>query len=256
MKNSLYLLFTLGIIAITLNSCVGEYGDEILINSNSNQKSYLAKEGNSTESDNYFYELIGISYIEKIKDQKSTYVIHSIKKTLNGYNYNLDGLNVIVDSDPDYNRIQIIPDGKENGLQEKISYIFFKKDPNKNRDLILNEIVDDNYLDDEKKTAQYIIASIILSSIDNKSFESEFVKYDNITEGGKVCDRIIASIRISRSNAIGHLNSAVKNFLSQHSDCHTVYGVDSGCLWEDYLCVASQSIQCNGGGCDAKYGSL
>lgn len=64
------------------------------------------------------------------------------------------------------------------------------------------------------------------------------------------CDRTIVSIRNSKSASEHHVAEAVTDFLEDHEDCQTIYGVDTGCLWGDYICISSQSIRCSGATCD------
>lgn len=54
-------------------------------------------------------------------------------------------------------------------------------------------------------------------------------------------------MQYTRSAAEYELNAYVDRFLSENTNCSRKYGVDAGCLWEDYSCIATQEIEC----CDA-----
>lgn len=70
------------------------------------------------------------------------------------------------------------------------------------------------------------------------------------------CSRTIMALRTTKSRAMAYITSATNDFIKAHPDCKKVFGIDSGCLWGDYGCVATQELSCSGGGCDVSYGSL
>lgn len=49
----------------------------------------------------------------------------------------------------------------------------------------------------------------------------------------------------TKSSAVGGLNNFVNTVLIFNSNCSTVWGQDSGCVWGDYGCVATQSFDCS-----------
>lgn len=62
------------------------------------------------------------------------------------------------------------------------------------------------------------------------------------------CEEFTAMyFQYTRSAAEYELNAYVDVFLGNNTNCSRKYGVDAGCLWEDYACVATQAIEC----CDA-----
>jgi hypothetical protein len=68
------------------------------------------------------------------------------------------------------------------------------------------------------------------------------------------CMRTIVSFRTTKSKAEYYVNSAVNAYIKAHPDCSRAYGLDSGCIWGDYGCVATQEILCTGGGCQKAIG--
>ena len=42
----------------------------------------------------------------------------------------------------------------------------------------------------------------------------------------------------------------INSFLKSHPDCHTIYGVATGCLWGDFGCVSVQAVECRGAFCN------
>lgn len=99
-----------------------------------------------------------------------------------------------------------------------------------------------------------------LSPQENTELVNLLILYDFVTNPGnentestttaKECDYISIQAEPSRSRALHNLNSEVESFLKSHPDCKKIGSPDSGCLWEDYGCVASQSLVCNGSTCD------
>lgn len=79
---------------------------------------------------------------------------------------------------------------------------------------------------------------------------------NNDPEMSPACERTIATIRPTETGAISNVTAATNKFIKDHPDCKRVYGVDTGCLWGGYACIATQSISCSGGGCDVPYSIL
>ena len=58
------------------------------------------------------------------------------------------------------------------------------------------------------------------------------------------CAKTAVTFRKTRTEAVDKLNSFVDNYISTHS-CKRKYGIDSGCVWEDFLCVSVQQLECD-----------
>lgn len=63
------------------------------------------------------------------------------------------------------------------------------------------------------------------------------------------CRKTAVSFRTSRSSASEHVTKFANDYIKTHPDCRKIYGVDAGCLWEDYGCMATQEIECTGSSC-------
>ena len=63
------------------------------------------------------------------------------------------------------------------------------------------------------------------------------------------CRKTVVSFRKTRSSASENVGTFAKTFIKTHPDCKLIYGVDSGCLWEDYGCFATQELECTGNSC-------
>jgi hypothetical protein len=66
------------------------------------------------------------------------------------------------------------------------------------------------------------------------------------------CELTAVSFNTTRSRANEGVTRFSDDFIKKHKDCHKIFGVDAGCLWEDYGCVATQSIKCNGESCKGR----
>jgi hypothetical protein len=64
------------------------------------------------------------------------------------------------------------------------------------------------------------------------------------------CNVVSMSAYSTKSLALYHQKKQVINFLASNPTCKKIGEIDSGCLWEDYYCVASQTYECTGSQCD------
>lgn len=71
----------------------------------------------------------------------------------------------------------------------------------------------------------------------------------NIKTEDYKCRKTVVSFRTTRSSASENVSNFAKTFIKTHPDCRLIYGVDSGCLWEDYGCFATQELECTGNSC-------
>lgn len=126
-------------------------------------------------------------------------------------------------------------------------------------DLTNNKIVDDFYFNDTRLSTKLTLSIVLIDLLESNNFSEEMEdEFDNNYLYGRAegCSRTITSIRYTRSSAEYHVNEATNTYLNENPGCERVYGVDSGCVWEDYGCVASQEIRCTGSGCDTVIGVL
>jgi len=118
-------------------------------------------------------------------------------------------------------------------------------------------LIDANFLSSNLESTRFFASITIFSDVMNSDgADCILVGQGATSKTTQSCDRTIVSLNSSKSASVGGCSSATNTFISAHPDCHTVYGVDSGCLWGDYMCVSSQAITCNGSGCDVGYGQL
>lgn len=204
-------------------------------------------------------DIIGISSItdkNQINSLEKTYQLFGVKKILNNYFVNLDSA---------FLKIKNIKDGIVLELQinnqiSKSKLVFKINSLTKNIiDLDNYEMVNQSYLDNELNHVKALVIMSLYQEISrpnsnkiNASFKSEEFS-PNLAAG---CDRTLATLSDTRSGAIDGLKTSVDNFLTKNKDCVRVYGIDSGCLWGDYLCVATQAIRCSGTGCNVPFGTL
>ncbi len=204
--------------------------------------------------------ITGITAIEKISNNErgQEFRLIATSKVVNNYGFDLNDLTVFLQEDINSKTIKFSTN--ENGLQSEIFY-YFSTDSNSKKaiDLTNKQIIDETYLDDEKNNVKYQIALLVLTKIEEGNIkENGFIFNANNSNSlsKKACERTITSLRYSRSSASNHVKSATDKFIAEHPDCKRVDGVDAGCLWEDYGCVATQAISCSGGGCTQGYGQL
>ena len=88
-----------------------------------------------------------------------------------------------------------------------------------------------------------------------ETFQNSKTSYIDENDAGG-CERTIVSIRSGESRAIAYVTAATDDFIKAHPDCKRIYGIDTGCVWGSYICIASQSIKCSGGGCNVGIGTL
>jgi hypothetical protein len=98
------------------------------------------------------------------------------------------------------------------------------------------------------------VAGVLYNEIKNPNLE-RFPKeaskvrppWEDGEPGIRPCYRTALSTRTSRSRVIEAINDYVDRLLKNHPECSRVHGVDVGCMWEDFMCFATQEIKCNGG---------
>lgn len=199
----------------------------------------------------------------------STFEIIAKAKIINNieFNLNLIKLNVKED-DKNINLILLVNEKlKYSFILDKKTKLIYKS--------VNNRIISfENFVKDKKDETYFAIAMVLLDNIKNAGKNAVLnskIENNNLSnpnnspignklsvlpegeEGG--CERTIMSIRTTESSAISHVNSATATYIEDHPDCKKIYGVDTGCLWGGYGCVATQSIKCTGGGCDIIIGS-
>ncbi|RYF11095.1 MAG: hypothetical protein EOO42_21785 [Flavobacteriales bacterium] len=196
--------------------------------------------------------------------------------------YSIKGRKVIInDIQVDLSKVNIAIEDTQSGYKLVLSVgtkqsTYVLQNSNKKAFKIINgnSIPVDQLLKDKKEETYFLIAMLVFSEIktnpksqntDNVSYEyptasqkSNF-SFARFSDGPAVeagCSRTVASIQTTNSGSIAGVNAATARFLKAHSDCSKVGGVDSGCLWGGYACVATQSIKCTGGGCQVPYGEF
>lgn len=198
---------------------------------------------------------LGIVSINKafVADTKTEYKIVANPKVVNDFNINLnDVVYEITEINGEIN-LHLYKNLDINGNLQ-FPDLKFKLSNGIIIDLQNNIQINDQELEaNDKLHLQVLISMIILNEIKNPQSN---IANNDFQGRLKSCDRTIAAIRSSRSSATNGVNSATNRFITGHADCTRVNGVDAGCIWGDYGCVASQEIHCTGGGCDVSYGSL
>lgn len=71
-----------------------------------------------------------------------------------------------------------------------------------------------------------------------------------VSAAEKTCNWISVQVESDREFAKYELEKATVSFLKDHPDCKKAGGISSGCLWEDFGCIATQRFECNGKTCD------
>lgn len=205
------------------------------------------------------FKITGTTSIEKISEngENQQFRLIANEKVVNNFGFNLNEISVDIQDESSSKIIKFST--SQTGLQSEISYSFSTDDSKKVIDLTSDTVVDDAYLDNERNNVKYQIALLILTKIEETSRSENGVLFkinnsENLAK--KSCERTITSIRYTKSSASNHVTSATNSFIAAHPDCHRVDGVDAGCLWADYGCAATQSIECTGGGCSVGYGAL
>lgn len=215
---------------------------------------------------------VGVNLISQIGDD-DIYLINSKLKEINNVSLDLNNGKFIIKKIGDNFNIELIT--KNNG---RYSYVL----ENKSKSIIrLNNKKNSPDIAENKNESTFLVISmIIFNDIMNKKENIPLVnkpEKNNISlqnpnpqilfgnnlksfvdEGGSGggCERTIISLRTTETRAISHVNSATDEFLKEHKDCKRIYGIDSGCIWGGYGCIATQSITCTGGGCNVSYGQL
>ena len=72
----------------------------------------------------------------------------------------------------------------------------------------------------------------------------------NIVTHSTTCEYALSSWYTTKSRSESAIASHTQSYLKSHPDCHTIYGVDTGCLWGDFGCVSVQAVECHGASCN------
>lgn len=201
-----------------------------------------------------FLQKIGVVLVSKINNGE--YKLYGCQKIINDTYANLENYIVKLKLDSDgYEILSLI-----NPEYKELDFKFAFKDC-KIIDFKTKKVVDENYLSDSDKNNLVFIISVIYTEIKKNEFTKEFKSVtskhfnDILIEARQdintrsACNRTISSIQYTRSRTEASLILTTRNFLSSHTDCRHIYGMDSGCLWGDYGCVATQEIECSGSTC-------
>lgn len=185
-----------------------------------------------------------ITYISTTNGVEN-FQLNAIEKNINGYSVNLNAANFSVKVVDSIITLKLAISGSPI-----IEYTM-----NKNSKVVIDnsssQIVNDEYLLNDHNNTKFGLALSLYDATFNPNPDLPAALPPG---GGSGCDRTIMSFRKSRSFAEMRCSSAASAFCAAHPDCTTVAGVDSGCLWEDYCCVATQEIHCTGAGCSVGYG--
>jgi hypothetical protein len=98
---------------------------------------------------------------------------------------------------------------------------------------------------DKLATALNVYRELMGRNVERKVWETK-------EEGKKLadgCAYYAYSVSTNRSLAEGTVVRITRSWLAVHFDCKTEYGMDTGCLWGDFACVATQRIVCSGWSC-------
>ncbi len=188
-----------------------------------------------------------------MNDSKSTYKIIASSKIVNNYEINLNEITFeLTDLKNDFllsltsiSNIDVLQSFPETKIKLSNNSII---DVNTNT-IISNEELESN----EKLSVQVLVSLIIFNEIKNPDL---IKNSDEFLSKAKACDRTIAHIGTTKSGSTAAVTTATNTFILANPDCSTVGGVDSGCIWGDYGCIATQEIHCTGGGCKVKFGKL
>lgn len=194
-----------------------------------------------------------LNLLKKINDTE--YRLFGISATINENKINLNDFMVKVENSNEGSEIFTIYTNKK---EEFCSYKFNNLEI---FDIKLSKKVNNKYLEFENNNLKALIMLLIYSEIKSQEFLkfsqnkidetiNEINAFESLTQRGGGCNRTITLIRYTESSAIYHVQQATQTFLEDHSDCSTLYGVDSGCLWGGYGCVATQQIHCSGSTCN------
>lgn len=180
------------------------------------------------------------------------YSIEADAKIVNNYMINLDDAKLTVESLSTSSK-KLILVYKSNDSKNKLTYILndsiytiFKKVGN-------NQIPSSNLISDTTEEIKLFICLALFNEISSSNAD---IITKQINSERVACSRTIISLQSTRSSATSNVTTTTDAFIKAHPDCKKEYGVDAGCVWEDYLCMATQSIICNGTGCDVPYGGL
>jgi hypothetical protein len=207
-----------------------------------------------------FSTSLGIDTISMISNSSTIkiYGISGKKRNVNNINVNLDGAKFTIETGG--SEYKLILELNEQYNNRKLIYSLDKLTKvitnltNQEKLLVQNSNL--NNLEETKLLTVLTLFNEVRSS-DSQTLTADVKKSISTREAkSQSCDRTIMSVRSTRSSAISNATTATNTFIKAHPDCHTVYGVDSGCIFEDYGCVATQSVSCSGGGCDVSYGEL
>lgn len=189
---------------------------------------------------------MGIREIQVTKNNVNSFSFRLIgeQKNINGQIFNPNKKEITVFKNADSEIIILLSNSKnhliihENTLKLSIDNKIFDFN-NSNLDKLSPK--------DETEFIEILAISdeIFNANLQRKSYidSNEFLKSEE-------CAFSSMSARSSRSYSEIRAKRAADEFIDDHEDCELVGEVDSGCLWDDLVCIATQTIECNGETCD------
>lgn len=148
--------------------------------------------------------------------------------------------------------INIILDRKDKVVSLLINSIdksiFYKE-----KQILLSEKSSKFELHEEDNSDISIAVSLLLELTDpeikrfNPSVKSQESSIGTLSVS---CEYALSSWYTTKSRSVSAIARHTKSFLKSHPDCHTIYGVDTGCLWGDFGCVSVQAVECHGASCN------
>jgi hypothetical protein len=244
MKNLLKLSF---LSLIVLFSCSEE---SILENINQNEtleSKLLVTKTTSTLTETTFN--LGVREITPIKNSEESFSfkLNGSSTNINGYYFNPNSNELNIDR-TDNSDIVISFKNSNNSLKISSNNIEFSISD------INYDYTDENLdLIDKQKETELIELITLYNELTNPNlnrnpYASNTQFYSNKSE---TCTWHAMSIRNSRGYAEVRAVRAAEEWIADgHSDCQMVGDVNSGCAWEDFGCIAEQTIECNGSSCD------
>lgn len=203
-----------------------------------------------------FYGIDSLVVIN-IGNDEVTYLVKGIDKFLGTHSIN----NIVFKYSANSNQTQY------SLLQDNINYTLYIDENEETAYLSYLDVIkqlplnnNQNYeLSDYLSAKEIDVFNQIIAlymEVTNSSFRrindnnNNYYSISKLPLGGKKCARTIWSYQTTRSRSTSGVTRATNAFLSSHSDCHAIYGISTGCLWEDFLCASVQELECNGNTCN------
>lgn len=235
------LILGLSLLAIaattTFVACTKNGVSKTEANTQKEGKNLLRATTNNSFYSSLWTQKIGVDSIKYTSTTSATenFDIYGSSINVNGITLDLNSATFSVEKSNNITTLKVMLAGSSNLVE------FTLNDNNKTIfDVTNNIVVDSLYFEDIYKSTMLSVAMFLYDATFNPSPEGP----QGLPPRGPGCDIEVVTVSHRKSLALSHLARRISILTGPGYGCTAVPGIDTGCLWGDFCCVAVQEVHC------------